>query len=33
MTVESVKPEATAPAGLRVPPVAGGGVPGLGHGW
>ncbi|WP_432054167.1 cytochrome P450 [Streptomyces sp. bgisy022] len=33
MTVESVKPETTTPAGLRVPPVAGGGIPGLGHGW
>lgn len=35
MTVESVKPEAEArPASeLRVPPLAGGGVPLLGHGW
>ncbi|MEV5435432.1 cytochrome P450 [Streptomyces sp. NPDC052682] len=33
MTVESVTPEAAAAAELREPPVAGGGVPGLGHGW
>ncbi|GHD09980.1 Epi-isozizaene 5-monooxygenase/(E)-beta-farnesene synthase [Streptomyces violarus] len=32
MTVESVRPEALAPD-LREPPRAGGGVPGLGHGW
>ncbi|CAM5706140.1 bifunctional albaflavenone monooxygenase/terpene synthase [Streptomyces purpurascens] len=32
MTVESVQPEALAPD-LREPPRAGGGVPGLGHGW
>ncbi len=32
MTVESVRPEAPAPD-LREPPRAGGGVPGLGHGW
>lgn len=33
MTTESVEPGAAAPAGPRVPPVAGGGVPLLGHGW
>ncbi|CAL9441407.1 cytochrome P450 [Streptomyces sp. Tu 3180] len=33
MTVESVKPEASAVTALREPPVAGGGVPVLGHGW
>ncbi|PWJ08716.1 cytochrome P450 [Streptomyces sp. NWU49] len=33
MTVESVKPGASSTAGPRVPPVAGGGVPLLGHGW
>ncbi|MFE9770994.1 cytochrome P450 [Streptomyces sp. NPDC005931] len=33
MTVESVKPEASEVSELREPPVAGGGVPGLGHGW
>ncbi|MFC9681609.1 cytochrome P450 [Streptomyces sp. NPDC056948] len=32
MTVESVQPEALTPD-LREPPRAGGGVPGLGHGW
>ncbi|WP_328410907.1 cytochrome P450 [Streptomyces violaceus] len=32
MTVESVRPGALAPD-LREPPRAGGGVPGLGHGW
>src|SRR5690348_10181394 len=31
MTVDSVRPD--APAALRVPPLAAGGVPGLGHGW
>ncbi|GAB2725582.1 cytochrome P450 [Streptomyces bullii] len=33
MTVESVEPEAPAVAELSEPPFAGGGVPGLGHGW
>jgi epi-isozizaene 5-monooxygenase len=33
MTVESVKPEAPPALELREPPRAGGGVPGLGHGW
>ncbi|MGC3001662.1 cytochrome P450 [Streptomyces sp. G35A] len=33
MTVESVKPEPSTATALREPPVAGGGVPGLGHGW
>ena len=35
MTVESVRPEAGPPATpeLREPPLAGGGVPLLGHGW
>ncbi|MGW2820441.1 bifunctional albaflavenone monooxygenase/terpene synthase [Streptomyces sp. NPDC001443] len=33
MTVESVKPEGTEALGLREPPLAGGGVPLLGHGW
>ncbi|MGW0332659.1 bifunctional albaflavenone monooxygenase/terpene synthase [Streptomyces sp. NPDC003011] len=33
MTVESVKPEASSAPELREPPLAGGGVPGLGHGW
>ncbi|MET7702105.1 cytochrome P450 [Streptomyces sp. NPDC005485] len=33
MTVESVKPEAPTVPELREPPLAGGGVPLLGHGW
>ncbi|MFC8388505.1 MULTISPECIES: cytochrome P450 [unclassified Streptomyces] len=33
MTVESVNPETAGETGLREPPVAGGGVPVLGHGW
>ncbi|MFE2583268.1 cytochrome P450 [Streptomyces sp. NPDC059378] len=33
MTVESVKPEGIQTPGLREPPLAGGGVPLLGHGW
>ncbi|MER5599613.1 cytochrome P450 [Streptomyces sp. NPDC002265] len=33
MTVESVKPEGIQAPGLREPPLAGGGVPLLGHGW
>ncbi|MFE1246727.1 cytochrome P450 [Streptomyces sp. NPDC058735] len=33
MTVESVKPETAPAAELREPPRAGGGMPGLGHGW
>ncbi len=33
MTVESVKPAAPPAPELREPPRAGGGVPGLGHGW
>jgi len=33
MTVESVKPEALPAPELREPPLAGGGVPVLGHGW
>ncbi|MFI5568785.1 cytochrome P450 [Streptomyces sp. NPDC051740] len=33
MTVESVDPETAGETGLREPPVAGGGVPVLGHGW
>ncbi|GCB46043.1 cytochrome P450 [Streptomyces sp. NL15-2K] len=35
MTVESVQPDApgTGASELREPPLAGGGVPGLGHGW
>ncbi|MET7853263.1 cytochrome P450 [Streptomyces avermitilis] len=33
MTLESVKPEAPEASQLRNPPLAGGGIPGLGHGW
>jgi epi-isozizaene 5-monooxygenase len=33
MTVESVQPESPEVRELREPPLAGGGVPGLGHGW
>ncbi|MFJ5559042.1 cytochrome P450 [Streptomyces sp. NPDC093250] len=33
MTVESVNPEASATTALSEPPLAGGGVPLLGHGW
>ncbi|GAA2291181.1 cytochrome P450 [Streptomyces atrovirens] len=33
MTVESVNPRTDGETGLREPPVAGGGVPVLGHGW
>ncbi|MFB7331879.1 cytochrome P450 [Streptomyces adustus] len=33
MTVESVKPDGIQASGLREPPLAGGGVPLLGHGW
>ncbi|CAM5272743.1 cytochrome P450 [Streptomyces hirsutus] len=33
MTVESVEPGASAATALREPPLAGGGVPLLGHGW
>ncbi|MFD7814299.1 cytochrome P450 [Streptomyces sp. NPDC059785] len=33
MTVESVRPAAPQTSELPVPPLAGGGVPGLGHGW
>ncbi|MFG2945322.1 bifunctional albaflavenone monooxygenase/terpene synthase [Streptomyces adustus] len=33
MTVESVQPEGIQASGLREPPLAGGGVPLLGHGW
>src|SRR6266540_4809040 len=33
MTVESVKPAESAAPELRTPPLAGGGVPVLGHGW
>ncbi|TPQ20321.1 cytochrome P450 [Streptomyces sporangiiformans] len=33
MTVESVRPEAVQIPEPRTPPLAGGGVPGLGHGW
>ncbi|GKQ39818.1 cytochrome P450 [Streptomyces sp. A012304] len=33
MTVESVKPDTPGAAELREPPLAGGGVPLLGHGW
>ncbi|MFF4656693.1 cytochrome P450 [Streptomyces sp. NPDC001381] len=33
MTVESVKPATPGTSGLREPPLAGGGVPLLGHGW
>jgi epi-isozizaene 5-monooxygenase len=33
MTVESVRPEVPEVRELSVPPLAGGGVPGLGHGW
>ncbi|GDY76971.1 hypothetical protein SAV31267_064560 [Streptomyces avermitilis] len=33
MTLESVKPEAPEAPQLRNPPLAGGGIPGLGHGW
>ncbi|POX55567.1 cytochrome P450 [Streptomyces sp. Ru71] len=33
MTVESVKPSVSTPPELREPPLAGGGVPLLGHGW
>ncbi|MFF3936614.1 bifunctional albaflavenone monooxygenase/terpene synthase [Streptomyces phaeofaciens] len=33
MTVESVKPVTSEPPELREPPLAGGGVPLLGHGW
>ncbi|MER5386496.1 cytochrome P450 [Streptomyces sp. NPDC002688] len=33
MTVESVRPEVPEVRALSVPPIAGGGVPGLGHGW
>ncbi|MFJ2827525.1 cytochrome P450 [Streptomyces sp. NPDC087263] len=33
MTVESVRPEVPRTLELSAPPLAGGGVPGLGHGW
>ncbi|MET7450928.1 cytochrome P450 [Streptomyces sp. NPDC005574] len=33
MTVESVQPKSSEVRDLREPPLAGGGVPGLGHGW